>query len=314
MSVSATTERAPVSPAWATVRKLFTRKVAIAASGFILLILFVSVKADWLAPYSYSAQHLDQQFGAPGVRHVFGTDSKGRDLFSRVLYGGRISLAIALAGTAVSVLIGVSWGLVAGYAGGRVEWVMMRFVDILYSLPYTLLVILLIAVCDQSGFKHRFDGLFGFLGLKAWWARQPFNLIFLFVALGLVQWLTMARVVRARVTALKFGPSIESARALGAGHAWIMWRHILPHTIPVVIACATLTVPSVMLQEAFISFLGLGVQPPAASWGTLVAEGVKTVNPIKMAWWVILFPSAVLTASLLAFNLLGDAFQDVWGR
>jgi peptide/nickel transport system permease protein/oligopeptide transport system permease protein len=281
---------------------------------FVLVLILAALFAPHVAPYDYTRQDLAAQFRPPSLRHPFGTDAVGRDLFSRVIHGARISLAVALAGTAVSILIGVSWGLIAGYAGGRLEWAMMRFVDVLYSLPYTLLVILLIAVSDQAGLKARLAPLFSHLGLGPWWDRVPFGVLFLFLALGLVQWLTMARVVRSRVRTLKVSPVVESARALGAGHPWIMARHVLPHTLSVVIACATLTIPAVMLQEAFISFLGLGVQPPAASWGTLVAEGVRSVNPLRMAWWLILFPSAVLTLALLAFNILGDALQDVLGR
>lgn len=298
------------SPARRAVERFFRNRGAAAALVVAGLVIGSAVLAPLIAPRRGLSQDLAEQFRPPSLEHPFGTDDKGRDMLARVLYGGRISLAVAAAGTLVSLVAGVGWGLIAGYAGGRTEWAMMRIVDVLYSLPYTLLVILLIAVCDQSGLKAGIGRLLGPVGLGGWWESVQFNLVFLFVALGLVQWLTMARVVRSRVKALKVGPAVESAAALGAGHFWIMRRHILPHVLPVVIACATLTLPSVMLQEAFISFLGLGVQPPAASWGTLVADGVRAVNPIEMNWWLILFPSLVLSVALLALNQLGDALQE----
>jgi len=218
----------------------------------------------------------------PSPQHWFGTDELGRDLLSRVVYGGRISMLVGLVGTLVSLVIGVTWGAVAGYAGGRVDDFMMRVVDILYALPYIFLVILLLVLFSKT-------------------------LIMLFVALGLVQWLTMARIVRGQVLSLKTQTFVEAARALGAPDAAIVFRHIVPNTLGPVIVYTTLTVPAVILQEAFLSFLGLGVQPPAASWGTLVSNGSQV---IALFPWLVIFPGIALSLTLLCFNFLGDGLRD----
>jgi oligopeptide transport system permease protein len=199
-----------------------------------------------------------------------------------VLHGGRISLLVGLIGTLVSLVIGVSWGAIAGYRGGRTDDVMMRVVDVLYSLPYIFLVILLLVFFSRS-------------------------LVMLFVALGLVQWLTMARIVRGQVLSLKAQVFVEAARALGASDRAIIFRHIVPNTLGPVIVYTTLTVPAVILQEAFLSFLGLGVQPPAASWGTLVSDGARQ---LALFPWLVAFPGVALSLTLLAFNFLGDGLRD----
>jgi len=199
-----------------------------------------------------------------------------------VLHGGRISLLVGVVGTLVSLLIGVTWGAVAGYVGGRTDDLMMRVVDVLYALPYLFLVILLLVFFSRS-------------------------LVMLFVALGLVQWLTMARIVRGQVLSLKHQTFVEAARALGASDAAIIFRHIVPNTLGPVIVYTTLTVPAVILQEAFLSFLGLGVQPPNASWGTLVSDGARL---LALFPWLVIFPSLAMSLTLLAFNFLGDGLRD----
>jgi oligopeptide transport system permease protein len=226
----------------------------------------------------------DLRLGAalPTVLHPFGTDELGRDLLARVLYGGRISLLVGLVGTLVSLLVGVSWGAVAGYAGGKLDEFMMRTVDVLYALPNIFLVILLMVFFSRS-------------------------LLMLFVALGLVQWLTMARIVRGQVLTLKRQTFVEAARALGASDRSVVFRHIVPNTLGPVIVYATLTVPAVILQEAFLSFLGLGVQPPDASWGTLIADGARVMALFP---WLVVFPGLALSLTLLAFNFLGDGLRD----
>ena len=219
---------------------------------------------------------------APDLAHWFGTDALGRDLLSRTLYGGRISMMVGFVATLVSLLIGVSYGAFSGYKGGRTDEAMMRVVDVLYSLPYIFLVILLLVFFSRS-------------------------LLMLFVALGLVQWLTMSRIVRGQVLSLKQQTFVEAARALGASDRRIVFAHLVPNTLGPVIVYATLTVPAVMLQEAFLSFLGLGVQPPDASWGTLINEGrqVMTIFP-----WLVIFPGLALASTLFAFNFLGDGLRD----
>jgi oligopeptide transport system permease protein len=264
-------------------RRLRRNRMAVAAGGFLLVMSVLAALAPWL-PWLADPTLQDLRLGVtpPSLAHVFGTDELGRDLFARVLYGGRISLMVGLVGTLVSLLIGVSWGAIAGYVGGRTDDLMMRVVDVLYALPYIFLVILLLVFFSKS-------------------------LLMLFVALGLVQWLTMARIVRGQVLSLKHQTFVEAARALGASDAAIVFRHIVPNTLGPVIVYTTLTVPAVILQEAFLSFLGLGVQPPDASWGTLVSDGARL---LALFPWLVIFPGLAMSLTLLAFNFLGDGLRD----
>ncbi len=211
-----------------------------------------------------------------------GTDELGRDLFVRVLEGGRLSIAVGLAATLVSVTIGLLYGGIAGYVGGRVDSVLMRLVDILYALPFLIFVILLMVVFPRS-------------------------LLLLFLAIGAVEWLTTARIVRGEVLSLKKLPFVDAARCLGLGHGAILLRHILPNTLPPVIVYATLTVPTVILLESVLSFLGLGVQPPASSWGVLLNEGAERMRTYP---WMLIAPAVVFAATLLSLNLLGDSLRD----
>jgi len=247
----------------------------------------------------------DEQFQPPGPGHWFGTDVHGRDLLSRVFYGARISLLVGVVGAAVSLVIGVLWGAIAGYAGGRWDSIMMRCVDILYSLPSIVFVLVLIAVVEES--------------FKAWLvemfsprAGAAASLLLLFAGLGAVSWLTMARIVRGQVLSLRARPFVDASRALGAGHARILLRHILPNIYGIIITYLTLTVPSILLYESFLSYLGLGIQPPQASLGSLIAEGAAQINSIRIYWWMILFPGLTLASTLLALNFLGDGLRDAW--
>jgi len=269
---------------WADAWKRLRRNRAAVLSGLFLGWMCVTaVAAPWL-PGLQDPTYQDLALSAspPSPAHWFGTDELGRDTLARVIYGGRISLLVGLVGTLVSLLIGVSYGAVAGYRGGRTDEIMMRAVDVLYSLPYIFLVILLLVFFSRS-------------------------IIMLFVALGLVQWLTMARIVRGQVLSLKQQTFVEAARALGAGDGAIIFRHIVPNTLGPVIVYTTLTVPAVILQEAFLSFLGLGVQPPDASWGTLVSEGARL---LALFPWLVIFPGVALSLTLLCFNFLGDGLRD----
>ena len=269
---------------WADAWKRLRRNRAAVFSGIFLLALgLLAVSAPWL-PGLADPTAQDLRLGAtpPSSAHWFGTDELGRDTLARVIHGGRISLLVGLVGTLVSLVIGVSYGAVAGYRGGRTDEVMMRAVDVLYSLPYIFLVILLLVFFSRS-------------------------ILMLFVALGLVQWLTMARIVRGQVLSLKQQNFVEAARALGAGDGAIIFRHIVPNTLGPVIVYTTLTVPAVILQEAFLSFLGLGVQPPAASWGTLVSDGARL---LALFPWLVIFPGLALSLTLFCFNFLGDGLRD----
>lgn len=241
----------------------------------------------------------------PSLRHPMGTDDSGRDLFARVLQGGRISLMVGIISTIVSLLVGVSYGAIAGYLGGRIDNVMMRIVDIIYAIPYILIVIVLLSVFggpNTPGWIQKISTVFGGAG------NQGLNQIFLlFFALGLVSWLTMARVVRGQILSLKNEEFVLAAKASGVSTFGIIFRHLVPNALGPVIVYATLTVPSVMLSEAFLSFLGIGVQPPYASWGSLAAEGIKNLAIFP---WQLIFPGVTMALTLFSLNFVGDGLRD----
>jgi oligopeptide transport system permease protein len=247
----------------------------------------------------------EAQFQPPSTEHWFGTDVHGRDLFSRVLYGAQVSLLVGMVGAGVSLVIGVLWGAVAGYAGGRIDAVMMRVVDVIYSLPSIIFVIVMLTTFEGV-LKRWFSGV-----LSPESVLSP-RLLLLVAGLGAVSWLTIARIVRGQVLSLRQRPFVEASRALGAGPVRILAHHIIPNTLGVVIVYLALTVPAVILSESFLSYLGLGIQPPMASWGSLIAEGADQINPIRIYWWLIAFPAGFLVVTLLALNFLGDGLRDAW--
>ncbi|MBE2179667.1 MAG: ABC transporter permease [Chthoniobacterales bacterium] len=243
------------------------------------------------------------QYAPPSWAHPFGTDLNGRDVFYRVLLGARISLVVGLAGALISLFLGSAYGLIAGYAGGRTDNVMMRLVDILYSVPRLIFILI---------FINAFDGhVRNFAAQVDWpWLMSYSRIVILIITLGLIEWLTMARIVRGQVLALKERPFTQAALVLGQSHAKIILRHLLPNILPIIIVYLTLTVPAVILDESFLSFLGLGIQPPQASWGSLLSEGAQSINPLKIYWWLLFFPAATMSATLLALNYLGDRLRD----
>jgi ABC-type dipeptide/oligopeptide/nickel transport system permease subunit len=247
----------------------------------------------------------DVQFGRPNSEYLFGTDVHGRDLLSRICYGARISLLVGLVGAAVSLMIGVSWGLVSGYAGGRTDSAMMRIVDVLYSMPTIVFVIVLITALNATLAKMQ-------TGPHALPSSTVRNLQFtgLFVGLGAVSWLTMARIVRGQVLSLRNHAFVDASRVLGATHSRILLKHILPNIYGIIIVYLTLTIPSIILYESFLSYLGLGIQPPQASLGSLIASGAEQINAVRIYWWLIIFPGATLAVTLLALNFVGDGLRD----
>ncbi len=247
----------------------------------------------------------DDSFAPPSWQHWCGTDVHGRDLLSRILYGAQVSLLVGAVGAGVSLIIGVLWGAVAGYLGGRWDDVLMRFVDVLYSLPSIIFVIVLITTLEG-----RIKNVMDYFDSPS--LTRMTRLCFLFIGLGAVSWLNMARIVRGQVLSLRQRAFVEASRTMGAGHGHILARHILPNVFGVVIVYLTLTVPAIILYESFLSFLGLGIQQPMASWGSLIAEGAGQINIIRVYWWLLAFPGAVLVVSLLALNFLGDGLREAW--
>jgi oligopeptide transport system permease protein len=265
--------------AWLRLRK---NKLAVFGMITLAIVALTCVAGPWLLPYGYEEQDLDLGASAPGAQHWLGTDTLGRDLLVRLLYGGRVSLGVGLAATLVALTIGVVYGAVAGFFGGKRDAFMMRAVDIMYSLPFPIFVILLMVFFGR-------------------------NIILLFVAIGAVEWLTMARIVRSQVMAVKKMEFIEAARSLGFGKRRIIFRHILPNILGPIIVYTTLTIPAVMLLEAFLSFLGLGVQPPMSSWGVLIKDGAEKMEEFP---WLLVFPGTLFSLTLLSLNFLGDGLRD----
>ena len=290
---------APPPGAW---QRLLKNPVALASMALLALVIALAFLGPLVFKTDPHATSRDQ-FVPPGAAHFFGTDNNGRDAFARVLEGARISLIVGLAGALISLVIGTSYGLVSGYAGGRIDGVMMRLVEILYSIPRLIIIILATAAFDHS-FKDWLNagGHTVLVGYS--------KIIILILALGLIEWLTMARIVRGQVLALKNLQFVAAARALGQNHVKIIVRHLLPNLTGIVVIYLTLTIPAVILDESFLSFLGLGIQAPQASWGSLLADGAQVINPVKSFWWLLLFPALVMSLTLLALNFLGDALRD----
>jgi oligopeptide transport system permease protein len=294
----------PNQRAWR--RFLKNRPAIISLIVFVALVVLVLIW-PWIAPYSWNTTS-EAQFAPPSSAHWFGTDVHGRDVFTRVFYGARISLLVGMVGAGVALVIGVLWGAIAGYVGGRWDNLMMRFVDVLYSLPSIIFVIVLITTLSELA-KTWFATRFGTLGPQLA-ASTP--IIFLFAGLGAVSWLTMARIVRGQVLSLRHRSFVAASRALGASHLRLLTQHILPNVYGIIIVYLTLTIPSIILYESFLSYLGLGVQPPMASWGTLIAEGASQLNPVRIYWWLIVFPASMLVITLLSLNFLGDGLRDAF--
>ena len=265
-----------------SLNRLISNKLSLYSCIYIILIIFLALITPFIAPYDYAYQDLDLGASGPSAQHLLGTDTLGRDLLTRMLYGSRISLLVGFLATLVAMSIGVIWGTIAGFSGGKIDTIMMRIVDVLYGIPFIIFVILLMVIFGK-------------------------NLILLFMAIGAVEWLTMARIVRSQVMTLSKQEFILSARAMGVSKAGIIFRHLIPNSIGPVIVYATLTVPQIMLLEAFLSFLGLGVQAPLSSWGLLIRDGAVSMEEY---WWLLIFPSLAFSLTLFSLNFIGDGLRD----
>ena len=264
-------------------RRLMRNRAAVTSMVVLIGLIIAAMVGPFLIPYRIDVINKSDVWLAPLANgHLLGTDSLGRDLLARLLKGLQVSLAIGVVATSVSLVVGVIWGATAGYVGGAVDEVMMRIVDVLYSLPFIFFVILLMVTFGS-------------------------NIVLIFVAIGAVEWLTMSRIVRGQTLSLKQKEFIEAARANGLDRGAIVRRHIVPNLLGPVVVYVTLTIPAIILAESFLSFLGLGVQPPMASLGTLIANGAQDM---ELAPWLLIFPSLTMVATLMCFNFIGDGLRD----
>lgn len=264
-------------------RRLLRNRAAVGGMATLVLLVILAAVGPLLTPFPYDQINKSDVWAPPlSAGHLLGADALGRDLLARLLIGLRVSLAIGLVATLVSLVIGVAWGALAGFAGGPLDELMMRIVDILYSLPFIFFVILLMVTFGS-------------------------NIILIFVAIGAVEWLTMSRIVRGQTLSLKQKEFVEAARAAGLGQVAIIARHIVPNLLGPVVVYVTLTIPAVILAESFLSFLGLGVQAPMASLGTLISVGAQDM---ELAWWLLVFPSITMVVTLMSFNFIGDGLRD----
>jgi peptide/nickel transport system permease protein len=275
--------RRPLTPGQKALRALYTNPRTIIALSLIALMLCFALTANFLAPYSYGEQLRGNELNAPSPKFFFGTDHFARDIFSRVMYGAQVSLVVSLAATSLSLLIGVSVGLLAGYMGGKIEATLMRMTDTVSAFPSILLAVAITSLFDKP------------------------SIVILFVALGVVGWTGIARVVRSQVLVIRTLDYISAARALGAGHFRIMFRHVLPNCVSPIIVIATLSIGGNILGEAGLSFLGLGVQDPFPSWGGMLSEARAY---FQKSWWMAVFPGMAIVLTVLSFNLLGDGLRD----
>lgn len=263
-------------------KRLCANPAALFSLGSLFFLFFMALFGPFLSPYSYSEIHLDLKNTAPNWHFWFGTDELGRDLFTRVWWGARISLFIGITAATLDVLIGVLWGSIAAFTGGKIDELMMRFCDILYAIPY-LLVVILLTVIRGSG------------------------IITILIAMTLTGWINMARIVRSQILQLKQNDYITAAIAIGASSSRILFRHLIPNALGPIVAAMTLTIPTAIFTEAFLSFLGLGIQAPAASWGVMVNDGLSAMRYYP---WRLFFPAGMITWTMLSFNLLGNALRD----
>jgi ABC-type dipeptide/oligopeptide/nickel transport system permease subunit len=315
-SITQPTVELPARSSWSII--LRSGRVLV-GGGFLLIILLLCLATlPWTLGSKSSLYYASQTGDARGAPvnksgGWFGYDALGRSMLGRCLLGGTISLAVGAAAATISVILGTSVGLLAGYRGGWIDSALMRLVDILYGLPYILLVILF-KIAFEAPLGRGIEKLQQHLGTGGRWfdSYQAANLIVLFSAIGLVSWLTLARVVRGQVLSLRAQPFIEACRAMGIPQWRIFTRHILPNLVGPITVYATLTVPSAILQESFLSFLSVGINPPLPTWGSLASDAIASLSPVKIYWWMLLFPCLLLVITLLSLNFVGDGLRDVF--
>jgi len=262
--------------------RLRKNKMAMLGLCVLVFFIFIAVLTPFVAPYTYEGQNLELGATPPSAQHWLGTDTLGRDQLTRIMYGSRVSLMVGFVATTVALLVGVLWGATAGFLGGRTDAIMMRIVDGLFALPFTIFIILLTVIFGSS-------------------------MVLLFMAIGAVEWLTMARIVRGQVLSIKQQEFVEAAVTMGLSPWQIITRHLIPNVLGPIIVYTTLTIPGVILLESFLSFLGLGVQPPQSSWGSLISSGVETMEEFP---WLLIFPGLALSLTLFSLNFLGDGLRD----
>lgn len=306
-------------------RLLRRNRAAMAALGFLACLALIASVVPVLLPAGLK-ETTSGSFLPPlsksvsgDLVHLCGTDVNGQDLLYRLLTGARVSLGVGVVGAALSLVVGTLYGMISGYAGGRVDAWMMRAIDVLYAVPRILFIMIFIAALDPY-LKDGLDGLRLSAQSRGWtrvedWMRGliPYSrLLVMIIALGLVEWLTMARIVRGQVLVLRETAFVTAARAMGQGGWSVLRLHLLPNLSTIILTYLTLTIPAVILDESFLSFLGLGIEDPAASWGSLLKDGAQVINPLESKWWLLVFPASLMSLSLLALNFLGDGLRDAF--
>lgn len=307
---------------WAIVRGNRPAMISLIVLGVLVLAAFslpfflpeglkTTSSSTFLPPFTRDA--------GTGQMHLCGTDKNGQDLFYRLLTGAQVSLGVGIVGAFLSLIVGTTYGMISGYFGGRVDAFMMRVVDMLYAIPRILFIMIFIAVFDDV-FKDWLDGARLWAQTSGWTSMEessrslmPYSkVLVMIISLGLVEWLTMARIVRGQVLVLREMTFVTASRAMGQSGWTILRRHLLPNLSTIILTYLTLTIPAVILDESFLSFLGLGIEDPAASWGSLLKDGAQTINPIESKWWLLAFPAVAMSLSLLALNFLGDGLRDAF--
>ena len=276
------------SPGRMAMRRFFKNRRAVVAAAILGLIGLATLVVPWISPHDYRDQDFDAVFAKPGGSYLLGTDALGRDLCVRLFLGGRVSFAVGLLATTVAVAIGVAYGSISAFLGGRIDHLMMRFVDVLYGMPTMMIIIIVMAFVRSR------------------------SVFWVFLIIGLFGWLTLARIVRGQILTVKELAFVEAARGLGVTAGPIIWRHMIPNILGPVIVYSTLSVPSAILSESFLSFLGLGISEPETSWGVLISEGANALGTEKTYWWLVTFPGAALAITLFCLNAIGDGLRDAF--